>query len=87
MKQTKSWATDKWRPPSETTRRDLIGGTIDSLIHAFWIQNDIEFKKLHEIGQIVSYRQMKTIIRHSSTRDLIDGTIDSLIQAFFRQRL
>ena len=34
MKQVKSQATDKRGPPSETARRDLIDGTIDSLIHA-----------------------------------------------------
>ena len=27
-------ATDKWGPPFGTARRDLIDGTIDSLIHA-----------------------------------------------------
>ena len=34
MKQVKSWATDKWGPPFQTTRRDLIDGAIDSLIEA-----------------------------------------------------
>ena len=35
VKQLKTWATNKWGPPFDTTRRDLIGGTIESLMYAF----------------------------------------------------
>ena len=52
---------DKWRPPFETTRRDLIDGTIDSLIYTFL---DTKFEILYKANQIVSYGQMKTTIRN-----------------------
>ena len=37
-------ATEKWGPPFDTTRRDPIDGTIDSLIHAFFRQSLQRFK-------------------------------------------
>ena len=52
-------------PPFGNTRRDLIDGTIDSLIHAFVLAIFINFK----IG----------LPFETTRRDLIDGTIDSLI--------
>ena len=45
MTLVKSQATDKWRPPFETTRRDLVDGTIDSLIHVCFVKKVYKAQK------------------------------------------
>ena len=75
MRLVKPEAADKLRPQVETARRDLIDGTIDSLIEALSRQQkrhsiikNIKSNEWFEIGVQASYRQMRTTIRNYSTR-------------------
>ena len=47
MRQVKSQATNKRGPPSDTGRRDMIHGTIDSLIHKTEVSKIIQSNKKH----------------------------------------
>ena len=81
MKQFKSQATDKRGPPSDTARRDLNHGTIDSLIRAFFKQSLQHSKNLMKrVESQATHKRGPPF--DTARRDLIDGTIEINIESF-----